>query len=118
VSSEAAGPGPRLVYDAASDPSRSVTTEQRRSWLALVLLAVALVLALVQWQRADRLAIRVGELEGALARSQAEVAARRAQLDAIRSSVADVRERVEGLAALAGREPNVPAPPASNDAAH
>jgi len=112
VSSRPAAPGPRLVYDAdapgthAATPARTRT--RRPTWIAIALVAAALLLAAFQWQRATALEARVGELGRALATAQAELGARRAQLDAIRASVDDVRKRVEGLASLAAEPPTAP----------
>jgi len=123
VTAGPAAPGPRLVYDADApgarnrpDPPR--TPAPRRSWLVVLLVAVAL-LAAFQWRRAALLDGRVHALSQALATAEAELGARRAQLGEIRASVDDVRARVEGLAALAAEEPTArPAPTAEASPAH
>lgn len=112
-----AAPGPRLVYDADA-PERSVATAaagaakepRRRPWLALLLVAVAL-LAGFQWYRATGLAAQVESLTAELASARGEIAARSRHLDAIRSSVEDVRERVAGLVSLAAEEPTAASVP-------
>lgn len=115
-------PGPRLVCDAdsAAAPSTATPTPStRRPWLAIVLFAAVALLAAWEWRRAAALETRVGELSAALATAQGELTARRQQLDAIRTSVDDVRERVAGLASLAAQEPTAPSvSPAETDPAH
>ena len=65
----------------------------------------ALVAAMVEHRRAETLDQRVSELSASLAMAQAELVARRQHLDAIRSSVAEMRERVGALESLAGADP-------------
>jgi len=115
-----AAPGPRLVYDADA-PERSVAPAgpakepRRRIWLALLLVATAL-LAGFQWQRANGLAEQVEALTAELATARGEIAARSRHLDAIRGAVEDVRERVTGLASLAAEEPIAASVPPSDAA--
>jgi hypothetical protein len=76
-----------------------------RRVLAIALFAAALVAALVEHRRAQSLDLRVSELSASLATARAELVARRQHLDAIRSSVAEMRERVGALESLAGTDP-------------
>ena len=116
-----ASAGPRLVYDAevpgvpASTPPASA---QRRRMLRVAVaagLVIAAALALSEHQRAAVLEARVAELATALSGAQAEISARRQHLDAIRSSVAEMQQRVVALEALAGADPAPP--PAAPEAA-
>ncbi|HEX4930872.1 MAG TPA: hypothetical protein VFV62_09190 [Gaiellaceae bacterium] len=109
-----ANAGPRLVYDAESPtgpPSAPPASSQRR-WVLRVAVAAGLViaaaLALSEHQRAAVLEARVAELATALSSAQAEISARRQHLDAIRSSVAEMQQRVVALEALAGADPVQP----------
>ena len=108
--------GPRLVPDAAppetpiaiaSASERPVRRPVLRI-LAAALLVAALVAAATEHRRAGALEARVTDLSSSLATVQAELTARRQHLDAIRSSVADMRERVGVLESLAGADPAVP----------
>jgi hypothetical protein len=109
-----ASAGPRLVYDAdspAASTSAPPASLQRR-WVLRVAVAAGLLIlgavALSEHQRAAALEARVAELAVALSDAQAELSARRQHLDAIRSSVAEMRERVGVLEALASADPAPP----------
>jgi hypothetical protein len=98
--------GPRLVRaeePPAPAPDDAPPARRSRSRAVAILLAVLLVAAaaagIAQYQRAVALEARVGELSAALAAAGGD-RGRRQQLDAIRSSVAEVRERVGALEAL------------------
>ena len=108
--------GPRLVPDAAapatpgaisSVPERPARRPVLRI-LAAALLVAALVAAAAEHRRAGALEARVTDLSASLATAQAELTARRQHLDAIRSSVADMRLRVGALESLAGADPATP----------
>ena len=108
--------GPRLVRDVASPanegarasaPERSAQLPGLRI-VAVTLFIVALVAAAAEHRRAGALESRVLGLSASLATAQAELAARREHLDAIRSSVVDMRERVGALESLAGADPTAP----------
>ena len=105
--------GPRLVPDSA-DPATVAAIAPapaggaRRPGLrvlAVVLFVAALAAAAVEHQRAQTFETRAIELSASLATAQAELTARRQHLDSIRSSVADMRERVAALESLAGADP-------------
>lgn len=107
-------PGPRLVRP--DEPLLPAPPQRRGAGrLGIVLLAVLFAVAagvgVQQARRAAALEARVGALSAALGAAQAEIGARRAQLESIRASVADVRDRIDGLEALAAQEPAAPAPP-------
>jgi hypothetical protein len=108
--------GPRLVPDAAppatpgaraSDPQHPARRVVLRI-LAAALLVAALAATAVEHRRAGALEARVADLSASLATAQAELTARRQHLDAIRSSVVDMRERVGALESLAGADPAPP----------
>jgi hypothetical protein len=113
---EPAATGPRLVYDADTTPNSSpgsnrpsaaptrAPRDRSRTWLVVALVAFAL-LAGFEWRRAVALEARVAELTNSLATAEAEIAARREQLGAIRTAVDDLSQRVAGLAALASDDP-------------
>ncbi|RIL07745.1 MAG: hypothetical protein DCC71_01920 [Proteobacteria bacterium] len=113
------GGTPRLVYDAdapksAEAPSAPETAPDRKRWrsalrvlVAALLVAVAIV-AVEEWRRAAALEARVEELTASLASAQREIAARRAQIDTIRGSLADVRERIHALESVAAADPAAP----------
>ena len=107
--------GPRLVPDAAAaaTPGAISSVPERPARpvlriLAAALLVAALLAAAAEHRRAGALEARVTDLSASLATAQAELTARRQHLDAIRSSVADMRERVGALESLAGTDPAVP----------
>jgi hypothetical protein len=106
--------GPRLVHDTVSPavPISAPPASSPRRWaLRVVVVAVLLMVGaagLAEHQRAAVLEARVAELAAARSGAQAELSARRQHLDAIRSSVADMRERVGALEALAGADPAPP----------
>lgn len=112
------GSAPRLVYDATSKqraedepvaaPVRSSRGRAFRLLFAALLVAASIA-AVEQWRRAAALERRVEELSSALASAQNELAARRAQLDTIRGSLADVRERITAIEDLAASNPTAPA---------
>lgn len=106
--------GPRLVRDAES-PGASISAppvSSPRRWVLRIVVGVGILVlcaaGLAEHQRATVLEARVAELAAALSGAQAELSARRQHLDAIRSSVADMRERVGALEALAGADPTPP----------
>jgi hypothetical protein len=107
---------PRLVYDAASDRSRSdVPAAPPRSGrdrtlgvVLAVLLGIVAIAGVGEYRRAERLEARVVELDAALAGARAEIAARRAHLDAVRASVGELKDRVGALESLAIAEPAQP----------
>jgi hypothetical protein len=104
--------GPRLVRP--DEPLLPAPPERRSAGrfgvaLLVLLFAIAAVVGLQQMRRAAALEVRVGELSAALSAAKAEIGARRAQLETIRASVADVRERIVGLEAVAAQEPGAPA---------
>jgi septal ring factor EnvC (AmiA/AmiB activator) len=112
---------PRLVFDAdapgGATPGSSAAPPAR-SWsgrgVRLLLAAVALMVvaaAFAEYRRAALLEARVAELTAELARARDEIAGRQRQLEAIRTSVADVRDRVAALESLASAAPG-PQPPA------
>ena len=109
-----ASAGPRLVYDAESHaaPTSVPPASPHRRWVLRVTVAAGLLLAaalaLSEHHRAAVLEARVAELAMALSGAQAEIAARRQHLDAIRSSVAEMQQRVVALEALAGADPAPP----------
>jgi hypothetical protein len=108
------GKTPRLVFDAdvpgaippapATEPGRPPRDRTLPMILAL-LLAVVAIAGVGEYRRASRLQARVAELTTALDAAQAEIAARSAQLDAIRGAVGEIRERVGALESLAGADP-------------
>lgn len=106
-----AAPGPRLVYDADA-PGRADAPAprepRRRPWWIVLVVALAIAAGL-EWRRAAALEARVDELSAALAAAEAEIASRSRHLDAIRASLDDVRQRVDGLSALAAQDPTGPA---------
>jgi len=114
--------GPRLVRpgEAASGAPAAPTVTGRTGgrWLLPLALAVAFA-GVVAWsvetRRVHVLETQVGVLRASLRTAEAEVAAYRSHLDAIRGGVAGVRERLEALQALAAQTPAPPTPSAPSD---
>jgi uncharacterized coiled-coil protein SlyX len=109
-------PRPRLVRP--DEPLLPAPPERRTAGrlgvvLLAVLFAVAAGIGVQQMRRAAALEARVTELSTALVAARVEIDARRAQLETIRASVADVRERIAGLEAVAAQDPGAPAAPAA-----
>jgi hypothetical protein len=111
--------GPRLVRPderpPPAGPGRREPARSRRI-LPLALAALLLVLAYAGYEarRAAALELRVGELSQSLRLAEAELAAQRAHLEAVRRGVAGVRERLDALQALADHGPQPVAPPAAD----
>ena len=119
MTAPAAG-GPRLVLDAPASVApvpappalQQMTRRPMLRVVAIALFVAALIAAVVEHRRAESLDLRVSELSASLATARSELVARRQHLDAIRSSVAEMRERVGALESLAGADPAVtPIPP-------
>ncbi len=106
--------GPRLVHDAVSPaaPTPAPPDSPRRRWALRVVVVVGLLgigaVALTEHRRAAVLEARVAELAVTLADAHTEIAARRQHLEAIRSSVAEMRDRVGALETLASADPMPP----------
>jgi uncharacterized coiled-coil protein SlyX len=116
-----APPGPRPVRTPAErgEPAAPVGRGRGHRLLRLALAAVLVLAAaagLVEMRRARYLEARLTEQSAALAAADAEIAARRDQLGALRRGLADVRQRLEALEAAAARDPRVRggAPPAAD----
>jgi len=86
--------------DASAPPARS-----RLPWLLGVALVFAIVFALWQGQRADRLTADVARLEAELSVVGAELAAHRAHLARVRVGVDDLASRARALSDLANADP-------------
>lgn len=105
--------GPRLVHGTPASVAQAhgfpaPQQPTQRPFLRVVAAALivgALVAAVIEHRRAESLDLRVSELSASLATARAELVARRQHLDAIRSSVAEMRERVGALESLAGADP-------------
>jgi hypothetical protein len=105
--------GPRLVRPderPASAPAAGAARERRLLPLALAALLIVLAYGIHQARRAAALEGRVGELAASLRVARAEVAAHRRHLEAIRGGVADVRQRLDALQALAAEPPPLAEP--------
>ena len=89
-------PGP-----SSSEPSRS-----RLPWLLGVAFVFAVIFALWQGQRVDRLATEVERLETELSVAGAELQAHRAHLSRVRVGIDDLTSRAQSLSDLAHADPS------------
>ncbi len=107
-------PRPRLVPTGEESSSANPVPPPDRSLGLLLPLAIAAALvAAVGWgleaRRVAALTEQVAALESRSQAQQAEIAARQAHLESLRSVAAAVEEQVSALRLLADQEPTVPA---------
>lgn len=97
---------PDAPHEAPQTNAQEAPPEPSRlPWLLGVALVFAIVFALWQGQRADRLASAVGVLEAQLATAGAELSAHKAHLSRVRVGLDDLTSRTQALSDLAHAEP-------------